>query len=71
MNELMGENLDKRNYLTQDEMGDSKLVKPGAKKKNRKQREVRSDSADEELTKVNTAKNFTPGRIRASRMGTN
>jgi hypothetical protein len=71
MNELMGDTSDKRNYLTQDDMGDSRLAKFGAKKKNRKQREIRSDSADEEMTKVNNVKNFTPGRIRASKMGSN
>lgn len=48
--------------------GDSRLGNLAAKK--RRQRRARHESADEEdMQKGASAKNFTPGRIRASRMG--
>lgn len=77
INELIGEQVEKRDYLTQDEMGDPRVLsdsrhaQTGGKRKRRKQREARNDSMDEGVTGQNTSKNFTPGRIRASRMRTN
>lgn len=56
----------KRNYLTQDETSDTRLAQIGNKKR-RGHRE--SDSANESHDESLKMKNFTPGRIRASRMG--
>ncbi len=78
MNELIGEQVEKRNYLTQDELSDPRIlsdsrhVQTGGKRKRRKQREPRiNESMDDGVAEKHTSKNFTPGRIRASRMRTN
>lgn len=64
MNEFVDDALNKRNYLTQDEMGDPRLGAPGKNKR----RKNRAESEDEDLAGAK-GKHFTPGRIRASRMG--
>ena len=71
MNEFMTEGQDKHNYLTQDETGgNSRLAQLGHnKRKGRKPKESGIESQDDSLVNNQNMKNFTPGRIRASRMG--
>ena len=69
MNEFMADQAEKRNYLTQDETGgDSRLAQLGHNKRKRRKDSQMNDSQDEDLSGSNL-KHFTPGRIRASRMG--
>lgn len=67
MSEFIEDEQHKRNYLTQDETYDSRLAQLGHNK-NRGQRK-QSESANESQDDSLKMKNFTPGRIRASRMG--
>ena len=71
MNELIGDEVAKRNYLTQDEMGvDSRLGKFTGAKRQRK-RKPKHESADEDdlnFRRVANTNQFTPGRIRPSRV---
>ena len=65
MNEFIDEN--KRNYLTQDEMGGDPKLNKGNKRRPKNQNWAQSDDNDDLVT--GKIQHFTPGRIRASRMG--
>ena len=66
MDQFIDDTNQRQNYFTQDEAGDSRLATLGKnKKRNRVKNESGMTSQDEDVMK----KNFTPGRIRASRMG--
>ena len=73
MDEFMDNKIDKQNYFTQDEAagnGDSRLATLGHNKtkKLRQKNESGITSQDDQVYKMSKHK-FTPGKIRASRMG--
>lgn len=71
MNDFVGDGQGKHNYLTQDEAGNnSRMAQLGHnKRRGRPANESGIESQDEIVAKNAKSKNFTPGRIRASRMG--
>jgi hypothetical protein len=66
MEQFLGDNVDRQNYLTQDEAGDSRMATVDNNKKRQRAKNDSGLNSQDENLKMN---NFTPGRIRASRMG--
>ena len=64
MNDFIENN--KRNYLTQDEMGDRR---PNANRRKKNNQWAPESEDNDDLLAEGKIKHFTPGRIRASRMG--
>ena len=69
MNEFMDADVNKRNYSTQDEMGGDPRLNKLNKQNRRRPKNQWAESEDNEDLVTGKIQHFTPGRIRASRMG--
>lgn len=76
MNEFLDSGADKQNYMTQDEAGEPRIANRRKPNRDRRPRSGGKDGAASDMdvaqpTGKMAKKNFTPGRIRAGKMGLN